>query len=78
MLKGYKAYIMSGLVLVYGVTGFLTGHMTGTEAIGVIFSSGAIASLRAGMENAMHQWIVSQDEIVNSATNQISNGVQNN
>jgi len=70
MLKGKKAYIMAGLVLLYGVTGFLTGHMTATEALGVILSSGTIASLRSGITNSVDKWVFDQDAAVEFAISQ--------
>ena len=70
MLKGYKSYVMAGLVLLYGLTGLLTGHMTMTEALGVILSSGTIASLRAGISNSVDKWVFDQDAAVEFAISQ--------
>lgn len=53
MLKGKKAYIISIFLLCYALGGYFTGNLGGREAIDLLFSGGALASLRAGIDNSI-------------------------
>lgn len=46
---GKKTYFMALALLAYAAGGYFTGHMTSTEALGLLWSSGTLASLRAAI-----------------------------
>lgn len=52
-LKGKKTYFLALALFAYTIGGYFTGHMTAQEALALIYSSGVIASLRAGIKNSV-------------------------
>jgi hypothetical protein len=49
-LNGYKTYAIAGATLLYAIGGAVSGHLTADQAIQLVLGSGAIASLRHGIE----------------------------
>ena len=49
-LKGKKSYIIAAGTLAYAGYGFYSGHMTKDEAIKLAIGSGALATLRHGLD----------------------------
>lgn len=49
MLSGKKTYILGVCGILYGVTGFVTGHLDSTTAIGLVFGSLAAMGVRNGV-----------------------------
>jgi hypothetical protein len=55
-LKGKKSYILAGLAVIYAASGFLTGHLSGPQALDVLFAAGGLATLRAGIVNTIQKF----------------------
>jgi hypothetical protein len=52
-LSGKKTYLMAFALFAYCVGGYFTGHLDAQTALGLLFSSGTIASLRAAIDKAI-------------------------
>jgi len=48
-LQGKKTYIVAAALVVYAVSGVVTGHMTGQEALLVVLNGLGLGALRAGV-----------------------------
>jgi hypothetical protein len=48
-MNGYKTYIVCAIAVIYGVSGFLTGHLTLDATIQIILAALAGAGLRHGL-----------------------------
>jgi len=48
-LKGKKTYLLALALFAYAIGGYFTGHLTVMDAIGLIWSSGVVSSLRAAI-----------------------------
>jgi hypothetical protein len=48
-LKGKKTYLLAAALLAYTVGGYFSGNLSMQDALGLLFSSGVIASLRAAI-----------------------------
>lgn len=46
MFKGYKTYVASGLMFLFGLYGLVTGNLEQGQAVQVILEALAIAGLR--------------------------------
>lgn len=51
MINGKKTYILAVLLAIYAISGWLLGKMSGTDALGLLWSSGVIASIRMAITN---------------------------
>lgn len=49
MLSGKKTYVVAAVLVVYAVTGFLSGHMGAEEAVRTILEGLGLGFLRAGV-----------------------------
>jgi hypothetical protein len=49
-ISGYKTYAIAIATLAYAVGGVATKHLTLDQAIQLVLASGAVASLRHGIE----------------------------
>lgn len=47
--SGKKTYLLAFALFAYAFGGFITGHMTLSEAMGLIWGSGVVASLRSAI-----------------------------
>jgi hypothetical protein len=56
-LKGKKAYFVSALGVIYALAGFATGHITGIDAVNMIFGAASVSALRAGIANELSKQI---------------------
>ena len=54
-LKGKKTYLLAFALLAYALGGYFTGHLTATEAIGLIWGSGVVSSIRAAISKTTPQ-----------------------
>lgn len=52
MLNGYKTYAVAALTVVFGVSGFLTGHLDANTAIGFILGGSGLGALRHGISTS--------------------------
>lgn len=50
-LRGKKTYFLAVALFAYAAGGYFTGNMTLQQALELIYGSGVLASLRAGMTN---------------------------
>lgn len=48
-LEGKKSYCLAIALFGYSLGGYFTGHLTGQETLGLIWSSGVTATLRAAI-----------------------------
>lgn len=48
-LKGYKTYFTAGMMAMYAVSGWATGHMGIDEAIMILLNAAGVAGLRHGL-----------------------------
>ena len=53
-LKGKKTYFLAFALFAYAIGGYATGHLTLTDALGLIWSSGVVSSIRAAISNASY------------------------
>lgn len=49
-LSGKKTYLLSFALFAYCVGGYFSGHLDIQTALGLLFSSGTLASLRAAID----------------------------
>lgn len=49
-LQGKKSYLLALALFAYAFGGYVTGHMNLQEAVGLIWGSGVVASLRAAID----------------------------
>jgi hypothetical protein len=52
-LKGKKTYFLAAALVAYVAGGYFTGHMDAQTALGLLYGSSVIASLRAGIKNSV-------------------------
>lgn len=50
-LKGYKTYFLALALVGYTLGGYFTGHMTLQEALGLLWTSGVVSSIRSAIAN---------------------------
>lgn len=48
-LSGKKTYILTGLLAIYAISGYLTGHISGTDTLKLLWDSGVVSTLRAAV-----------------------------
>jgi hypothetical protein len=48
-LKGKKTYLLALALFAYAIGGYSTGHLSGQEAIKLIYESGIASSIRAAI-----------------------------
>lgn len=48
-LAGKKTYFMAFALFVYAVSGYLTGNLTVSQALALLWGSGTLSSLRAAI-----------------------------
>lgn len=48
-LKGKKTYILSALGVIYGVSGYVLGHLDGQTALGIIWTSLGFSTVRSAI-----------------------------
>ena len=54
-LKGRKTYLLAFALLAYAIGGYITGHLTLPDALGLIWGSGIVSSIRAAISKATPQ-----------------------
>lgn len=51
-LNGYKTYALVALAVIYGVSGFFTGHLDGKSALDIIWAALTAGSIRHAVANS--------------------------
>lgn len=54
-LKGKKTYLLAAALLAYTIGGYFSGHLDAQTALGLLFSSGVISSIRAAIAKVSEQ-----------------------
>lgn len=49
-LKGYRSYILAGLAVVYGVSGYFLGHLDGKTAMDTIWAGLTVFTMRSAIK----------------------------
>lgn len=50
-INGKKSYLLAIATIVYAISGVVTNHLTFHEAVNLVIASGAIATLRHGIDS---------------------------
>jgi hypothetical protein len=51
MLSGKKTYILAAAGLIYAVAGYFSGHLDSQTALGLLWSSGIVTTVRNAIAN---------------------------